>query len=329
VYAPSGPFSPAGRGKSPPLQSLARRGCLLLSLALSTGPLLASETAWHRDWNAAASEAERTDRPILVVFTGSDWCPHCRLLEENVLATGHFRSWAADRFVFLEIDLPRQGIPQAVRDERSAVCRRFGVSSFPQVVVASPEGEKLAGLKGYSKQPADAWIATFSRQVEPVLAGRTTGMPPLRLASEDSRSEATAAAPTIDPLTDAVDRAGRSRRPVLVVVSRSSDEVGRTRAASLAGDPAFRRFVEDHFEMATVESPESLEAPGTASPSPRIDALLGGVPLPEHEVELIVTYDGHTPLYSQSGRQSPARIVSRLKWFLSAMSGLPTRSLVR
>jgi protein disulfide-isomerase len=309
---------------------------MMLWLVFVAAPVLGVEAGWHRDWTTAAEEARRSARPILVVFTGSDWCPHCRLLEENVLKTGAFHSWAADRFVFLEIDLPRQGIPQAVRDERSAVCRQFGVSSFPQVVLASADGRRLAGVKGYSKQPAEAWIADFDRRIEPDFPAGLGEGTPSRLAgaiSPGPRPDPVGAPPpsaASDPLAEAVERSGRSRRPVLVVVSRASDEAGRQRAASLALDPEFRGFADAHFEVAAVESPPaSVSPPPSETAEDRIGSLLGGVPLPPHEVELIVTYDGHTPLYSQSGRQAPARIVSRLKWFLAAMSGLPSRSLIR
>ena len=54
--------------------------------------------------------------------------------------------------------------------------------------------------------------------------------------------------------------------------------------------------------------------PGT----PPLDTLLGGAELPPESVELIVTDDGQTPLFSQSGTQPPARIVHGLRRFHAA-----------
>jgi hypothetical protein len=42
------------------------------------------------------------------------------------------------------------------------------------------------------------------------------------------------------------------------------------------------------------------------------------VELPPESVELIVTDDGQTPLFSQSGAQPPSRIVNGLRRFLAA-----------
>jgi hypothetical protein len=56
-------------------------------------------------------------------------------------------------------------------------------------------------------------------------------------------------------------------------------------------------------------------------PAEPLGSLLGGVPLPSDEVEVIVTYDGRTPMYTQSARQPTPRIISGLRRFLGARPG--------
>src|SRR5687768_16224894 len=40
---------------------------------------------WERGWHAALARAGRDDRPLLILFTGSDWCTGCVQLRRDVL----------------------------------------------------------------------------------------------------------------------------------------------------------------------------------------------------------------------------------------------------
>jgi hypothetical protein len=79
-------------------------------------------------------------------------------------------------------------------------------------------------------------------------------------------------------------------------------------------DPEFDALAKENFVVATVPPPAAGEAgePGV------IDVLLGGTDLPAEGFELIVTDDGETPVFSQSGTQPPHRVVSGLRRFLAA-----------
>ena len=250
------------------------------------------------------------------MFTGSDWCPHCKTLEENVLFTETFREWADDHVVLLMIDLPQAGISQAVRSERSQVCIKYGVRTFPSVLVIGPDGSKLASQTGYAGQSAAAWIGAIAEKM-PASTAQTASVRPAI-----NQGLAASAAPVVgedagmvcESLDDAVEKSRGTKRPILLVVSRPGDKKATTHTASLINHPEFAPFVHDHFVVAQVPP----EAPSGSETAQSMENLLGGVELPSEAVELIVTEDGQTPLFSQSGGQPPARIVNGLRRFLAA-----------
>ena len=51
--------------------------------------------------------AAALDRPILMDFTGSDWCVFCKKLHREVFDTPEFLAWAQKKVVLLELDYPR------------------------------------------------------------------------------------------------------------------------------------------------------------------------------------------------------------------------------
>jgi len=270
---------------------------LFAGLALVANACPAADP-WLTSYEEALAAAERTGRPILTIFTGSDWCPHCRTLETNVLHTDTFSRWAQDRVVLLMIDLPQQGISQEERQVRSRVCIKYGVRTFPSALLIGPDGSKITGQSGYKGQPADDWVAAMNGHLPPVAeVARPEGQP----------------GEVISSLDEAVETARDAKRPILLMVSRKGDAAATTRMASLIKDPEFESLAKENFVVATV--PQEADAAAAESD---LDGLLGGSSVASADVELIVTDDGKTPLYTQSGAQPPHRVVHGLRRFLAA-----------
>mgnify|MGYP006281549091 CR=1 FL=1 len=289
---------------------------------IGSGPatVVAAEHAlagWHTSFDQAMAEAESTGKPVLAVFTGSDWCPHCRTLENNVLATPTFREWAEGKVILLVIDLPQQGITEAVRVERSKVCIRYGVRNFPAVLMLGPDGSKLGEKRGYQNQSAASWVTDMAQYLpsRPAPAAVVASVPRAADRSADLPSAATPGdGVVLDSLDKAIETARGTKRPILLVVARPGDKAARSHSDSLIADPEFAPFVQENFVVAHV--PPTAESGSQEAES--IENLLGGVELAPDAVELIVTDDGQTPLFSQSGAQPPARIVHGLRRFLAA-----------
>ena len=279
------------------------RGARMLAAAAALIASLAgagrAADGWLTSYDQALETAERTGRPILTVFTGSDWCLHCRHLEEKVLQTEAFSRWAEDRVVLLMIDLPQQGISPEERQVRSRVCIKYGVRTFPSTLLIGPDGGRIAGQSGYTGQSAEAWVAAMEGHL-PAMAAKKAG--------PDSEADE-----VLSSLDEAVETARDAKRPILLMVSRRGDAEATTRVASLIKDPEFGSLARENFVVASVP-----QADDSAPAAERTDDLVGNAELAADGVELIVTDDGKTPLYTQSGDQPPHRVVTGLRRFLAA-----------
>ena len=273
---------------------------------LLVGVSVQASEEWLTDYDEALAESTRSGKPVLTLFTGSEWCPHCRTLEERVFSTSEFESWSEEHVVLLMLDLPESGISPAVRSERSRICLKYGVRTFPSVLVLDSFGEKITEEKGYRGTPASAWIK--------------------RLAAKVPAPEAVAEMkePMLNSLGEAVDEARGKKRPILLVVSGSRDKTAIIRSATLVNDPEFGALAEESFVVAAIPASTEDGQPTDTS----LEQLLGGTLEPD-AVEVIVTEDGETPVFMASGSQSPKRIVSGLRRFLiarqDARQAAPTR----
>lgn len=272
-------------------------GHLALAFCFSVAAAVAhAEARWLDDYSEALALAEETGRPVLAVFTGSDWCQHCRTLEQNVLETDTFREWAAGRVVLLMIDLPQAGISLEERKARSKICVRYGVRSFPNTVLVAPDGTKITAQAGYHGQTPTTFVAAID------------GHLPARDLVDASPQSVHAS------LDAAVQTARGSKRPVLVMVSRKGDASAITRVASLMQDPEFESLARENFEVAQVPTAAGLE---DSADDQAVDELLGGMELAADTVEIVVTDDGHTALFAEPVVGEGRQVVNGLRRFLA------------
>ena len=126
-------------------------------LGLASG-LFAGE-GWMTDFEAAQAKAKAENKPLLLDFTGSDWCGWCIKLDEEVFSQTAFSQYAAAELVLVEIDFPRRtDQPAKLKAQNEALAQKYGIRGFPTILVLSPEGE-LIEKTGYRRGGPQAYVA--------------------------------------------------------------------------------------------------------------------------------------------------------------------------
>ena len=123
--------------------------------------LVALAPAWAVEWmtdlDAAKAKAAAENKAVLVDFTGSDWCGWCIRLRKQVLDTPAFEQYAKDKFVFMEVDVPRNPkFDKELRARNEKLCDQYGVDGFPTILVLTPQGDVVGGFNGYMPSVAEA-----------------------------------------------------------------------------------------------------------------------------------------------------------------------------
>jgi protein disulfide-isomerase len=115
-------------------------------------------SVWLTDYNKALEQAKSMKRPVLVNFTGSDWCGWCIKLSNEVFTKDEFIAYAKSDLLLLKLDFPR-GIPQTpeVKAANDKLAKQYGITGFPTIVLISPEGKEIART-GYQPGGAAAYV---------------------------------------------------------------------------------------------------------------------------------------------------------------------------
>ena len=127
----------------------------------------AQELKWYTDVKEAIKVSNKNKKPLLLFFTGSDWCGWCIRLQKEVLTTPEFSKWAKKSVILVELDFPRRTEQsEAIKKQNNELQQVFGVQGFPTVYFANAkviDGKtNFTGLgsTGYVAGGPVAWIAT-------------------------------------------------------------------------------------------------------------------------------------------------------------------------
>lgn len=139
--------------------------CMLLVYS-TTSELRGAEVVWLTNYENAVSQAKENSQPIVLFFTGSDWCTWCHKLENEALDTDEFAEEAANEFVFLKLDFPMktQQDPDLI-DQNKELQQKYDVRTFPSIIILD-SNEQQVGITGYRPGGGKQYAEHLKKMVE-------------------------------------------------------------------------------------------------------------------------------------------------------------------
>ena len=140
---------------------------IIVALLLFAGSFTAEaqELVWETNVTKALEISNETKKPLLLFFTGSDWCGWCIRLQKEVLKTPEFATWAKENVVLVELDYPRKEIQTPeIKKQNNELQQIFGIQGFPTIILVngtSKDGKvnfEGLGSTGYVAGGPAAWL---------------------------------------------------------------------------------------------------------------------------------------------------------------------------
>ena len=139
---------------------------LPLVLAAQADRTTVADLSWYLDYDTAMKEVQKTDKNLLVYFTGSDWCAPCKMLKKDLFETADFKE-ASEDYVLLYVDIPRNTdlLSSEQLEHNKALLPRFNKRSvFPLFSVLNPKEKELDQLSGYNMNGEIRYHMEFIRK---------------------------------------------------------------------------------------------------------------------------------------------------------------------
>ena len=172
---------------------------------------------WTMDFDAARALAAEQGRPILLNFTGSDWCGWCRLMERQVFSQDAWRQYAQKNLVLVWIDFPKDKalVPEAFVERNAELMRQFEVGGFPTYFLLDSDGATRLGQTGAER---DATPQSFIAALENIRLTSDKSIAALKAnMTEEQKAE-------FDAARDARDLATRKLQDWVAAEPEQTDE---------------------------------------------------------------------------------------------------------
>jgi thioredoxin-related protein len=149
--------------------------CFFSALAIFAGVFVSSSSAVaeskpaaEADWtlNVASAEAraKAENKPLMLYFTGSQWCPPCKATDREIFSKQAFIDYAGKNLVLVKLDFTRFGKPVAdeFAGEHIRLMRKYQVEGFPTLVLLSPEGDLIEKTLAYRRGGPEKYVEFLS-----------------------------------------------------------------------------------------------------------------------------------------------------------------------
>jgi len=144
-----------------------KKTLLTLLFILGSYAVEAQELVWNNNLKNSIEISNKTKKPLLLFFTGSDWCGWCIRLQTEVFKTPEFKKWANENVVLVELDFPRRTVlAPEITEQNNQLQQFFAVQGYPTVwfVNASNSDGKVnidkLGNTGYLAGGPKVWLET-------------------------------------------------------------------------------------------------------------------------------------------------------------------------
>ena len=253
-----------------------------------------SSVVWLTDFEAAKKQAVAEKKPIMMFFTGSDWCGWCQRLHEDVLDKSEFQKLAGDKLVLLELDFPRsKKLPDAVKKQNDELGKKFKVDGYPTVVVLASDGEtELDRTVGYDTDLVNNLKTAIKKNNS---AKKKDASAPA------SATEADAGLPAWGTDFEAAKkRAAAEKKPILMYFTGSDWCIWCKRLhADVLDLPEFKKFSDEKLVLLELDFPQEKQLP--AELKKQNDKLAAEFDVDGYPCTVVLEPDGKTELGRISG----------------------------
>jgi protein disulfide-isomerase len=129
------------------------------SIVAISAAAMAAESGWLTDYEAAKKQAKEENKPILINFTGTDWCGWCIKIEKEIFSKEEFKAYAKENLILMEVDFPeKKKQNDELKAQNKKLDKEFKIEGYPTIFLIDAEGEKLSEDIGYREGGPQAYV---------------------------------------------------------------------------------------------------------------------------------------------------------------------------
>ncbi|MEC7771699.1 MAG: thioredoxin family protein [Bacteroidota bacterium] len=138
---------------------------IYILLFASFGMLQAQQ--WQENFDDALAKASAEDKPIVLVFSGSDWCAPCIRLKRHIFDSDEFKAYALEHYVMYDADFPRKKknqLPEEKLNVNKSLAEKYNPRGYFPLVVVMDKDQNVLGTTGFvARTSPEKYIKTLNK----------------------------------------------------------------------------------------------------------------------------------------------------------------------
>lgn len=134
-------------------------------MVFMAGSIFASAQDWQATFSEALSVSATENKPIILVFAGSDWCAPCIMLERNIWQSQEFMDYSKENYVLYKADFPRKKsnqLPTEIADGNAELAKAYNPKGFFPLIVVLNSEKRVLGTTGFKKISPNDYISLLN-----------------------------------------------------------------------------------------------------------------------------------------------------------------------
>lgn len=119
---------------------------------------------WETEVDSAIEIAKKDNKAVMLEFTGSDWCPPCKMMKKNVFSKDEFVTKASENFVLVHLDFPK-GDPE-LKEKNMPYAKEYKIEGYPTIILLDSEGKEFNRFFASQYPDVDKFLAHLDQALE-------------------------------------------------------------------------------------------------------------------------------------------------------------------
>ncbi|WBU89798.1 thioredoxin family protein [Cellulophaga omnivescoria] len=124
---------------------------------------------WSSSFNSAVEKAQKENKLVLLVFSGSDWCAPCIKLDAEIWQSSEFKEYAKKSLVLYKADFPRKKknkLSKALSLANKELADTYNQQGYFPLVVLLDGNKNILEKSGYKNISPSKYIAHLTTFVK-------------------------------------------------------------------------------------------------------------------------------------------------------------------
>ncbi len=117
-----------------------------------------------KDYDTALEMASKSNKKVLLDFTGSNWCFFCKKLKSEVFDQDGFKDFANKNLVLVEVDFPKPVLSAQINSQRERFRSHYNFEGYPTLVLLDAKGRVIRQQSGYMLGGGVNWFIHWVNQ---------------------------------------------------------------------------------------------------------------------------------------------------------------------